>query len=946
MRKIYSLMLIAAGLLIGTQVWAGNSDCSVKIGDGTAITCSFEGALEAIADAAQGNDDESMNTNATITLLQDVQDVTFANIQNKTLLQDGNRVKFNHGERITIDLNGKTLKSHLRMNFYRASISLIGKEGSKVDATEQSQFITVYGDQVNANASYDYCTAYIDENVIWSAPADGYGLAIMGVSEKPTAGIRVDVHGQIIGGTPLTTSGNSQQTEGNIPQIYIHKTARLVGSHELRDLTSSEASAARQKVDPLPDGYKTTECCIYAPGYCHLYVYGYVEGGMGIYIKGGLVDIDGAVIKATAAEYHEPIAYGNGCVGAGSAIVIDSHEDYAPLAGVNVSNAIITSDAGFAIEECATEGQTKLPDIKVTSGTFVGGITTTEEEQQALVERGTITGGEFTRNPEYAGGKEIEQFLSADHTTLVYTDADGVTYKVVIKVPAAGWKGKISESGEGDSVYVETANEDVNADKKVSFLRIAADKTVTVKDGATLDAGTLMVEGTVGHEGKIIVEAGGRLIVSGAQGAYTFNEKSLVIKTQENKPGILLINPAVIINTTPKATVEYISKAWRNSTSEKVYQRFALPMGAELSGITLMNNTGKKTQIDYLDETGWNALGVMEATAATTQIDGLNGKAFLQCSFLSTNAKTDPKMQYEFTGKIFGNTNVDLHVADEWQGYGNSYLGNMDLLTIVNSLMAASGSIEATVYVYNDKGNGQIAWDAKNFVILEEEPDELQPMQPFMILNNASSAELNLNYKDYVWTPAMGGASTAPRRALANNMTKVCFNIVDAMGNEDRATLAISDNFTNEYESGLDAKKYMNENLNIYFSDEDALSILATNDADAIYMGISGTEAGVYTIGFDNVRGDNLELVDLVNGTSTRIIAGETYQFNVDANEVNDYRFQIRHAANVGTNLDKVTKAAKAMGIYSISGQFLGNRSVWNSLPVGAYIVDGVKMFK
>jgi len=49
---------------------------------------------------------------------------------------------------------------------------------------------------------------------------------------------------------------------------------------------------------------------------------------------------------------------------------------------------------------------------------------------------------------------------------------------------------------------------------------------------------------------------------------------------------------------------------------------------------------------------------------------------------------------------------------------------------------------------------------------------------------------------------------------------------------------------------------------------------------------------------------------------------------------------------NAATALENTEAAVKAEGIYTLTGMYLGNMSVWNTLPAGIYVVNGEKRVK
>ena len=73
---------------------------------------------------------------------------------------------------------------------------------------------------------------------------------------------------------------------------------------------------------------------------------------------------------------------------------------------------------------------------------------------------------------------------------------------------------------------------------------------------------------------------------------------------------------------------------------------------------------------------------------------------------------------------------------------------------------------------------------------------------------------------------------------------------------------------------------------------------------------------------------------------------GRTYTFSATANTVADYRFQLVGRRNAATALEN-TEAVKAVkGIYTLTGMYLGEMNIWNTLPAGVYVVDGAKRVK
>lgn len=176
-------------------------------------------------------------------------------------------------------------------------------------------------------------------------------------------------------------------------------------------------------------------------------------------------------------------------------------------------------------------------------------------------------------------------------------------------------------------------------------------------------------------------------------------------------------------------------------------------------------------------------------------------------------------------------------------------------------------------------------------------------------------------------------------------MTKVRLTVYGEEG-FDRITVAESDEFSAGFDNGYDVSKYMNENINIYVSADEKMGNFATNNLEGTYVGFQTIKGGNYTIEFTKVQGKELTLIDHITDTRVNIVENATYVFTADANSANDYRFEIVGRQNEPTAID-ITEADKSVkGIYSITGQYVGEMNVWNTLPAGVYVVNGEKRVK
>lgn len=931
MKKLFNYALLAAALLVGVNVNAAN-DCTVKIGSGQPQAANFVDVLTNI------NGADYIGQTVVITLTDNI------TIQNPA---GGKFYDFNifpgktYTIDVTIDMNGKNIvgapETFYRIRIFKGKLTFTGKgvieEISSSTKNDYASAGVLYVAGTGDDVPETYAELIVDKDVTIVSPMSygvgllhaSYGSSVSGESKSNVSnGAVLTVKGTINANTPVTTNGTMNYVEDvnnptspfintlQPPVINIESTAVLIGNHDEEHLSAAEQTKYKTEIEAA--GYSVTEymstsTCLYAPGYAIYNIAGRIEGGIGIYAKGGKLNLNGAVVKATSEHYFKPIAYGNGCIGAGSAIVLDSHTGYGQFDGMSITNSTIVSDNGYAIEELATKGQTKLPDIDVNSGTFVGGqgaISTTAEEREKIKDEGSIGGGEWHNT-------DVTPYLDPNkNTVLEFADSEGKHYQVVVPISKDEMENSIAaaaakEAGERYAYIQENVNpEVVDVDRTIDFLLVDSAATVIVKSGVVLDAGTLMTEGSqiAGKgTGKVIVEAGGTLIISGEQGAYTYDENSLVIETSEANSGIVLINPAVVLNTTPKATIKFISKAWRTNADEKEYQYFGAPTVGGVIKKIVANPATYKTQLDVWNGTGWSEVGIMDGNDDSQLNYDVFNCAFGFYSILSTNPKGEGnRITYTFSGNLYGNSNPKVAVEKGWAPMSNGFTGIMDGEEMLNAL--ENTGVDEVVYTPTQTISGHLQWTGHTGLRYLE---EVKPMDVFMLRNNANKNELTLNYKDLVWSPATeeDEGSKAPK---ANNFAVATVR-VDGCGMNDIVTVAEDNVFSADFDNRYDAEKYNNEDIRFYVNADKAYDIYATDNLNNTFVGLMTTKAGKYTISFENVTG-NFDLID--NKTNARIAMAEgtTYEFLAEAGE-DAYRFTIVAGAQAPTDMQKTNAAVK-----------------------------------
>ena len=748
-----------------------------------------------------------------------------------------------------------------------------------------------------------------------------------------------------------TAYNNHYNDTVDAPFLYIHSTAHIIAAAELNEATA-----------------------VYCSGYGKTLIEGACSGNSGINIKAGTVELHDAEITGTATNY-ENAQQGNHATGSGG-IVVNSVDNRAGGIEVVISgDTKVSTTVGYAIEEVVnkTNGEnTDVSSIDIQGGTIEGGnlgaiALTTEGADATQVTGGNSTGSVKVNNQDVNVSDLVPQ--NQDYHTTTVT-VDGKTTIVVSEGAAptsketrGTWSGLV---GYADSVATKVKSDsivnakwtgtgdpaDANFTTSDGYGLIAsgtvklgelqmlagtsatAQQVLTINNGATLDVRHLMMN----KYAQIIVEAGGKLIVEGTQGIVAPETRNIVLKSTNDDYAQFLFNPAVSSNRHPNATIELISDSYRMSLEDQHNEHFGVPTSTKLTEISTDRTDHRVVfwKYDY-STSGWQKLGYLypedPSQTALNQDDLQEPFSFFQMLCTSTTPGTKVTMK----GDLVGNINHDIsYISNSFMGFANSYTADIDLRTI---LPTVPGSNKA-VYVYVKEEN-EYHWVANSS--LDITTNKIAPMQAFVLLNRGAAASSVIKYDDMVWNPVMNPSPAPAREQNYDARVKIR---ISTLGAVDYVTLIQDNSFTADFDMG-EAEKYMNEKLNIYVTDDTQKSIFASDDMDNTYLGLNCKNAGVCTLTFTEVAGDNLVLVDLLTNAVVPMTTGMTYQFDAVANEDSDYRFQIRKIANVVTNGESINaETVKNEGIYSITGQYLGNMSIWNTLPSGLYIVDGVKKVK
>jgi len=490
--------------------------------------------------------------------------------------------------------------------------------------------------------------------------------------------------------------------------------------------------------------------------------------------------------------------------------------------------------------------------------------------------------------------------------------------------------------------------------------------TVTVGQTAGGKDQTLVINNGLDVQGKsqVIVESGATLKI-GEGGINTEDPENIVIEANENGAASLLLDPTITVNQTPNLTVRMTAKQIGRKDGDFYWHRFAMPV----AGINSWGKEGSlapsSTYPTYLY--AWDYNNNEWANIAPSAMEPLQGYTltlasnWINADGTDADAETDDGLNelqdvvYTFKGNLVGNENKPLDFkAEGFNFFGNSYTGYMDVKTVLEGL--EDENIDKTAYMWNadeqiyvgvsltklNRGRG-----------LEDWQKEVAPMQTFILrLRGADDADgEEINYASAIWgNPNRYGnnnnsGSGAPSRVV-DDETYMEISVKAANGKGSSVDFTESASNSDAFESGYDVEKYMNKNrVNLYATVEGVnLSSVVTDNIEGKILSLQTNGELAYTMSFKNVEGEAYAIRDNVTGKVIAIEEGTTYEFAAQPNSTIEGRFEIVPASKVATAIENTEVKANVKGIYTITGQYLGEN--FDILPAGVYVVDGVKIVK
>lgn len=867
----------------------------------------------------------------------------------------------------TIDITGKDIvfaNGGLTVQNGSLTITGTGTIRSTNDANNTNCLFQVNG---KATDAANYSTLTIGENVTIDG---GYcAIGVFGISNGANAyGVTVNMNGTLLNQKmAVTINGNVNATTGNVPVINLNGTINCynVGAYAAGYGIWNVAGS----ITTTPAADRTKSSAFAA--------------------KSGQININDGAVLVGAGDGSRVEAFSNGVISSGAALQLESNGVYA--GGMNIAiadGATLRSNGGwYAIYEYVANANddTAVDDIDVTGGNFQGGILVS---QSLAAKGGFVSGGKWsvdviancvtgkttnpiTEDPYFfeVGDPTIAtaEIKNEGTNNAVLTNTDGETYAESYSSPAVGTDADVKTTtatnqvviSENTDVVVDQTDENKSTIVEVKKVTVEGDAALTVTEGATLMVGAgavLLDENTT--TGGLTVEAGAALVVDGL--VYGSTADNFVIEGEEGKSGIVLFSPETefVREDHPTATYRFTSKSFYDYTNAKwVYQRFGMPSH---DGVVTMKstNTAVSSYVYTWNGEDWGAPAAMPAEGLVYN-DATKAVPFQCYQLASTNVKASPTT-YDFVVELMGNADAPLQFKAGWNPYANSYTAPIDIKSFLNDVLAnttTATGIDATIYLYKDLGNDTYTWQGINLgnagksyrvrengaMVKKTYDATIEPMQAFIMkLGAGTDAQADINYLNNVYNPAMGIApSSAPVRSRYNEVQVGAYNETYW----DNISLMEGDLFSAGYDNGYDAPKYdFNRGLSLYvMNGETRMERVATDNVEGLFIGIDAPQAGTYTLDFSDVQGMNYALVDMTTHATITISEGTEYTFYA-AQGADDYRFQLIPARPVTTGMEDVEVAPAAKGIYSLTGQYLGEDV--KALPAGVYIINGAKVIK
>lgn len=767
MKKIYSIVLMAAALLLGTNAWA--ADVTV-VNETTGASNSYDGstALQSAIDFIGAGQTGTITLNNPITLDAAV---VMPHVTG-TISATNPNVLNRAGQNITLNLNGKNITGANAKGvilIFKGSLDITGTgeithDGAGVtDKTKNydRSAITIYGAPWSKKNQV-WSTLTIGENVTVKTGDDVdkvYGLCIQNTSASPLTeamlgyltyyakasapaeacqnglsnlgcayGVKVFVNGKVYG---HMRGINVLGTINAAPKCEIGEniTQRQYDAYPYYDYNYPYVNiGSTAQVWCVNDGVANdNNGGIYGGGYAVYDISGTVYGQTGIYLKSGDLKLTDANIYSTATTVGTSADYHSGKT-AGAGIFIGSDAGYAGGQNVELEGDTKVSGgsdpaANGIIDVVATNAQStgsSVSHVTVEGGTIEGGINLTSTTSTVTTVYGAQITGEIVVDGDTTtvatitpSGTHVTEVTINGKPTIVVSEGDGpadeakkTTWNEIAALSDEDAPVDVAWTAVGEGTI--SSNLYFGELQMISGTDASNIQKLTINNGATLNVKHLMMN----NFAQIIVKPGAKLIVNGEQGIVAPSVDNIILQASETAQATFLFNPAVTSNRHPNATVQLISKSFYEGGKE-VHQRFGMPTYNGNVTLSPVNPGSVITMIktwDYATD-DWSAWSNISSGVTYTDAEPFRG--FM---LASNNVKASP-MTYELKGELVGNDDAEITYRYGWNNLANSYAAPINIKEFISTVLKSIGTdILATIYLYKDLGNDTYTWQAVNNV--------------------------------------------------------------------------------------------------------------------------------------------------------------------------------------------------------------------------------------
>jgi len=554
----------------------------------------------------------------------------------------------------------------------------------------------------------------------------------------------------------------------------------------------------------------------------------------------------------------------------------------------------------------------------ITSGEWQGDVISTQISNQGVYSI-EVTGGRYFQQPSNIAKLTIK----TGYSEMDNKDGSWSVVKTEDK------KTDFSAVDE-NSVVVPAEDTEVEGEKEVKQINVAGVDLV-VKDNAVLTVGkggVIVGKDGEGNYGKIMVEAGGKLVVNGL--VYNDSIENIVILSDENKSGEFLISPDVALygDQRPSATVEMVANIGKNSDDNYAWYRFGCPM-SEVTSFTRVEHTATT----YIQK--WDA-----ATGEWVNITSLSDFKAFEGYYMSTDADYN-NYKYAFTGKLFGNTNSDVTFdgeAGQWAYFANSYTGRASAQKILEEAIASNELHSIKLWDESKKTFDQNVTIAKiTMGLVNPNLLNIAPLRPVVFKAAKADPTLKFNYREAIWEVANPQSQVVARKAAPSYDAIIFLTFGNA-----------------------EVDMYANETLSDDFDSETDSEYQDCGDAIKAYAVVG--KSNLSSVGRKSLHETTIEIVanadTTINVSCTYLLSGDYALIDADSvkhdiSQASDI-FTISLEKNVPVQLTLVdnnqptslenVKTVAAKGLYSVTGLYLGEDI--QALPSGMYIYNGKKVVK